>query len=93
MSLKDLVVACGKQNTLATGVLTITNTNIGAGDVCVASFSTAVGSASAATQLRGICSAGACTITAVDAAGAAVGVIVGVSYFILKPQALGFGSA
>ena len=33
------------------------------------------------------------TITAVDAAGAAVAVAVGVSYFILKPQALGFGSA
>ena len=93
MSLKDLVVACGKQNTGANGILTIANTNISAGDVCVASFSTAVGGASAATQLRGICSAGACTITAVDAAGAAVGVAVGVSYMILKPQALGFGSA
>jgi len=93
MSLKDLVVACGKQNTAATGVLTITNSNISAGDVCIASFSTAVATASAATQLRGICSAGACTITAVDAAGAAVAVAVGVSYFILKPQALGFGSA
>jgi hypothetical protein len=91
--LKDLVVACGKQNTAASGVLTITNTNIGVGDVCVASFSTAVGGASAATQLRGICSAGACTITAVDAAGAAVAVAVGVSYMILKPNALSFGSA
>ena len=93
MSLKDLVVACGKQNTAASGVLTITNTNILATDVCIAQFSTAVGTASAAVQLRSICSAGACTITAVDAAGAAVAVAVGVSYFILKPQALGFGSA
>jgi UDP-N-acetylglucosamine:LPS N-acetylglucosamine transferase len=93
MSLKDLVVACGKQNTAASGVLTITNSNINAGDVCIASFSTAVATASAATQLRGICSAGAATITAVDAAGAAVPVAVGVSYFILKPNALCFGSA
>ena len=93
MSLKDLVVACGKQNTAASGVLAIANTNISAGDVCVASFSTAVGTASAAVQLRGVCAAGSCVITAVDAGGNAVAVAVGVSYFILKPQALGFGSA
>lgn len=93
MSLKDLVVACGKQNTAASGVLAIANTNILATDVCIASFSTAVATASAAVQLRGVCSNGACTITAVDAAGNAVAAAVGVSYFILKPNALCFGSA
>lgn len=93
MSLKDLVVACGKQDTAAGGALTITNTNISAGDVCIAQFSRAVNSASAAVQLRSICAAGSATITAVDAAGAPVAAAVNVSYIILKPQALGFGSA
>jgi len=85
MSLKDLVVCAGSSATLASGVLTITNPAIQAGDVAIASFSTAVGTASAAVQLRAITTAGTATFTAVDAAGAAVAVAVGVDYFVLKP--------
>lgn len=84
MSLKDLVVCAGSGAT-ATGVLTISNSAIQAGDVAIASFSTAVGTGSAAVQLRAITTAGTATFTAVDAAGAAVAAAVGVDYFVLKP--------
>ena len=85
MSLKDLVVCAGSSTTAASGVLAISNPAIQAGDVAIASFSTAVGVASAAVQLRAITTAGTATFTAVGADGAAVAVAVGVDYFVLKP--------
>ena len=88
MSLKDLVVCAGSSTTAASGVLTITNSAIQAGDVAIASFSTAVGTASAAVQLRAITNAGSAVFTAVDAAGAAVAVAVGVDYLVIKPISL-----
>ncbi len=85
MSLKDLVVCAGSATTAASGVLAISNPAIQAGDVAIASFSTAVGTASAATQLRAITTLGTATFTAVGADGNAVAVAVGVDYFVLKP--------
>lgn len=85
MSLKDLVICAGSTTTAASGVLTITNSAISAADVCIAQFSTAVGTASAAVQLRCVCGNGSVVITAVDAAGAAVAVAVGVDYIVVKP--------
>ena len=84
MSLKDLVVCAGSSAT-ANGVLTITNPAIQAGDVAIASFSTAVGTASAAVQLRAITTLGTATFTAVDANGDAVNAAIAIDYFVLKP--------
>ncbi len=84
MSLKNLVVCAGSSAT-ATGVLTISNAAIQVGDVAVASFSTAVGTASAAVQLRAITTAGTATFTAVDANGDAVAAAINIDYFVLKP--------
>lgn len=93
MSYKDLVICAGSTATAATGILAIANSNISAGDVCLATFSTAVGTASAAVQLRAVTTDGAATITAVDAAGAAVAVAVRVDYLVLRTSAAGFVSA
>jgi hypothetical protein len=94
MSLKDFVIAAGDSvATAATGILAIANSNISVGDLCIAQFATAVGTASAAVQLRCVTADGSATITAVDAAGAAVAVAVRVSYVILRPSAAGFVSA
>jgi hypothetical protein len=93
MSYADLVVLSGDASaTAASGVLTITNNAISASDVCLASFATAVGTASAAIQLRCITTAGVCTITAVDNAGAAVAVQVLVNFIILRPSAANIGN-
>jgi len=88
MSLKDLVICAGSTTTAASGVLTITNAAISASDVAIASFSTAVGTASAATQIRAVCANGSVVFTAVDAAGAAVAVAVGIDYLVVKPIVL-----
>jgi hypothetical protein len=84
MSLRDLVICTGSATTTAAGVLTITNAAISAGDVAIGAFSTAVGTPSAAVQLRCVCAAGQAVFTAVDAAGAAVAVAVGVDFLIVK---------
>jgi hypothetical protein len=93
MSLKDFVIAAADNVATANGVITVANSNIALGDVCIAQFATAVGTASAAVQLRCVSAAGTATITAVDAAGAAVAAAVSVSYVILRPSAIGFVSA
>lgn len=93
MSYKDLVVCSGSTTSAATGVLTITNSNISASDVVLASFSTAVGTPSAAVQLRCVAGAGSAVITAVDAAGDAVAVAVGVDYLVLRTSNTGLVSA
>lgn len=85
MSLKDLVICSGSTTTAATGILTIANPAISASDVAIASFSTPVGTASAAAQLRCVCANGSVVFTAVDAAGAAVAAAVGVDYVVIKP--------
>lgn len=93
MSYKDLVVCAGSTVSSAAGVLAIPNSNISASDVVLASFSTAVGTASAAVQLRCVAAAGSATITAVDAAGAAVAAAVGIDYVVLRTSNAGLVSA
>lgn len=87
MSLKDLVICAGIGITPAAslGALTITNPAISATDVALASFSTGVGVASAAVQIRAVCANGSATFTAVDAAGAVVAAAVSFNYLVVKP--------
>jgi len=93
MSLKDFVIAAADSVATANGVVTVANSNILDGDLCIAQFATAVNTASAAVQLRCVTAAGTATITAVDAAGAAVAAAVRISYVILRASVAGFVSA
>jgi hypothetical protein len=90
MSYRDLVVLVGEGTTVGgTGILTVTNNSIAAGDIAVANLT-----AAGATVVKIICvtNAGSATFTVADVAGAAVAVAVGVNFVILRPSNASIGN-
>ena len=87
MSYADLVVLCGEGTTVGgTGILTITNNNIAAGDIAIGQLGAA---GATAAKVVSITNAGSATFTATDVAGAAVAIAVAINFVILRPSCAG----
>ena len=90
MSYADLVVLCGEGTSVGgTGILTVTNNAIAAGDIAIAQLGAA---GAAVAKIVSVTNAGVATFTATDVAGAAVAIAVAINFVILRPSAAGLGN-